>query len=146
MPGASRTLEGFGGGPLASPRLPSLPWPRFLHELPYHACAGASPSWPATPALHYGAENNTHTETGKPYFSCQPRSAAEKPLELIRSAAFDSLSLPGRVEGPGALWEGLPQGLCIEVREHRAVFEWSSSNCFITAMCCSTLRYPLAMM
>lgn len=126
--------------------LPNFPWHSFLHEFPYHTSASVSPSWPATPVLHYSAENNTHTETGKLYFICQPHSTPEKPLELIHYAAFDSLLLRGWVEVLGALQEGLSQGLYIEVWAHQVMFELSSSNCFITAMCCFPLSYPLAMM
>lgn len=108
-----------GGGPFASPPLPGFPWHGFLHEFPYHASASASPSWPATPVLHYPAENNTHPETGKLYFIRQPRSAPEKPLELIHCAAFDSLLLRGWVEVLGALREGLPRGLSSEVWAQR---------------------------
>lgn len=95
---------GLLGGP--SPRLLS-PSCRgsFLHGFPYRTSASASPSWPATPVLHYGAEHNTRTETGKLYFIRQPRSAPETPLELIHSAAFDSLLLRGCVEVLGALQE-----------------------------------------
>lgn len=134
------------GGALRLTPLPNFPWHSFLHEFPYHTSASVSPSWPATPVLHYSAENNTHTETGKLYFICQPHSTPEKPLELIHYAAFDSLLLRGWVEVLGALQEGLSQGLYIEVWAHQVMFELSSSNCFITAMCCFSLSYPLAMM
>lgn len=134
------------GGPFASSPLYNFPWHGFLHEFPYHTSASASPSWPAAPVPHYSAENNTHTETGKLYFICQPRSAPEKPLQLIHSAAFDSLLLGGWVEVRGALHEGLLQGLYMEVWAHQVMFELSSSNCFITVMCCFSLSYPLAMM
>lgn len=134
------------GGPFASPALPNFPWDGFLQEFPYRTSASASPSWPATPVLHYSAENNTHTETGKLYFICQPRSTPEKPPELIHSAALDSLSLRGWVEVLGALREGLPQGLYIELWEHQVMFELSSSDCFIAVTCCCSLSYPLATM
>lgn len=116
------------GGPFASPPLPGFPWHGFLHEFPYHASASASPSWPATPVLHYGAENNTHPETGKLYFICQPRSTPEKPLELIHYAAFDSLLLRGWVEVLGALREGLPRGLSSEVWAHHIMFVWTEQQ------------------
>lgn len=103
------------GGPSASPSLPDLPWHSFLHKIPYRTSASVSRSWPATPVLHYSAENNTHTEAGKLYFICQARSTPEKPLALIHCAAFDSLLLRGWVEVLGALQERLPQGLYIKV-------------------------------
>lgn len=133
-------------GPFTSPLLPSFSWHGFLHEFPCHTSASASPSWPATPVLHYRAENNTHTETGKLYFICQPRSAPEKPLESIHYAAFDSLLLRGWVEVLGALQEGLPQGLHIEIWAPSVMFELSNNNYFIAVMCCFSLSYPLAMM
>lgn len=71
--GPSSTLQ--GRGPSALHPLPSVPRLGFLYGFLYHTSASTSPSWPATPVLHYRAEHNTHTETGKLYFMCQPRSA-----------------------------------------------------------------------
>lgn len=85
---------------------PQVSMAYFPSQVPLsHFCQCIS-SWPATPVLHYSAENNTHTETGKLYFICQPCSAPEKPLELIHYAAFDSLLLRGWVKVLGALQEG----------------------------------------
>lgn len=112
--------------PFTSPPLPSFPWQGFLHEFPYHTSASVSPSWPATPVLHYGAENNTHTETGKRYFICQPRSAPEKPLELIHYAAFDSLWLRGWVEVRGHSWKGYLKGLMPRFEHTRLCLNWAA--------------------
>lgn len=126
--------SGFAGGPFASPPLPILPWHSFLHRFPYRTSASVSPSWPAPPVLHYGAEHNTRTETGKLYFIRQPRSAPETPLELIHSAAFDSLLPRGCVEVLGALQEGhlkdfLSRFECTELRLNQAPVIASLLSC-----------------
>lgn len=105
----------------------------FPSQVPLsHFCQCIS-SWPATPVLHYSAENNTHTETGKLYFICQPCWTPEKPLELIPSAAFDSLLLRGWVKVLGHCRKG--QGLWINVWAHQVVLEVTRSNYFIPVTC-----------
>lgn len=108
MPWAQQHPQGPRGS-FTSPPPPSFLWRAFTSQVPLsHFCQCIS-SWPATPVLHYSAENSIHTVIGKLYLICQPCSAPERLLELIHYAAFDSLLLRGWVKVLGNCRKG--QGL-----------------------------------
>lgn len=143
MPGPGSTLRGRGGGTgHLSPRLLS---PTCRGTVSFTGSLIALLPVRLLPGLQHlcciTAQKTIPTLRQANCISFVSRAPApEKPLELIHYAAFDSPLLRGRVEIPGALREGWPQGLCVEVWAHQVVFEVSSSNCFITVMCCFSLK------